>query len=232
MKATCAALCVTLITACAPDRTQWMAQAARNEAQSGTADIGSVEQVKAASAQSAQVLRALAVHAQSFTKVAPAVRNGFIAGASDLADGLAAIGASQNDEEFTRACFAMCTDYRKKAEPLIGQVLISLGSSATKEEYRAYWNTFGSRLISIPDRCTQMEQAMAKASQQEQQAEANHRANVNTALIAASVLFAGAVAVESARIRAQGEVDAASIATRPVVTNCREFGAGMTCVSQ
>ena len=37
-----------LSTGCAPDRAQWMAQAASTQAQVATQDIGSVEQVKQA----------------------------------------------------------------------------------------------------------------------------------------------------------------------------------------
>jgi len=39
---------------------------------------------------------------------------------------------------------------------------------------------------------------MGEASSQEQQAEANHQTNVNRALVAAGVLFAGAVVYTSA----------------------------------
>jgi hypothetical protein len=73
-----------------------------------------------------------------------------------------------------------------------------------------YFETFGGRLIDIPTKCAQASSAMAEASSQEQQAEANHQTNVNRALIAAGVLFTGAVVYASA-------VGSAA-ATRPPVT--------------
>ena len=50
-----------------------------------------------------------------------------------------------------------------------------------------------------------MEQALQEASTEEQNAEANHQTNVNRAMVAAGVLFAGAVALESANIAAKAE---------------------------
>lgn len=189
-----------------------MAQAASAQAQVATQDIGTVEQVKQASANGAQMLRQLVTMLQSMPPSPPLSaesrnRVGFVIGASNLADGLAAIGNSQNDDQFASACLAMCSDYRKKAEPIIGAALIRLPSNVPEmtEQDRISWTTFGSRLVSIPDRCAQMEQALQEASTEEQNAEANHQTNVNRAMVAAGVLFAGAVALESANIAAKAE---------------------------
>jgi hypothetical protein len=140
----------------------------------------------------------------------------FVTGASDLADGLAAIGGSQDDGQFASACLAMCSDYRKKAESIVGHALTGLANLETKDEYKTYWITFGSRIASIPQRCAQIEQALRDASAEEQTAEANHQANVNRAMIAAGVLFSGAVALESANIAAKAE-------RAPIQTTCSTF---------
>jgi hypothetical protein len=219
-----------LSTGCAPDRAQWMAQAPSAQAQVATQDIGNVNQVKQASAQSAPVLRMLAIKAQSAAAAAPNAADpqfvtAFVMGASDLADGLAAIGNSQNDDQFASACLAMCSDYRKKAEGIVGPALTRLATLETKEEYKTYWITFGSRLSSIPSRCAQMEQALQEAGTEEQTAEANHQTNVNRAMIAAGVLFAGAVALESANIAAKAE-------RTPAQTTCSTFNSMTSCTSQ
>ena len=223
---------VLLSIGCAPDRAQWMTQAASKQAQVGTQDIGTVEQVKQASANGAQMLRLLVTTTQSLPPSPPSSvdsqnRVGFVMGASNLADGLAAIGNSQNDDQFASACLAMCSDYRKKAEPIIGTVLIRLAANAPNltEQDQSSWTTFGSRLVSIPDRCAQMEQALEEASTEEQTAEANHQTNVNRAMIAAGVLFAGAVALESANIAAKAE-------RTPIQTTCSTFNSVTSCTSQ
>ena len=208
---------------CAPNRDQWMQQAASKQAQAATQDIGNVEQVKQEAAQGAQALRALALKTVSISTVDPKVRESFVLTASDLADGLQTIGNSQSDDQFTTACLAMCSDYRKKEEPLMGQFLIGLGRTGT-EQSKAYWITFGTRLFSIPSRCDQAEEALKAASAQEQTAEANHQTNVNRALIVAGVLFAGATALEGARIQA-------SQRSYPTQTNCSTIGQTTTCRS-
>jgi hypothetical protein len=73
-----------------------------------------------------------------------------------------------------------------------------------------YFETFGGRLIDIPIKCEQANTAMTQAGTQEQQAEAEHQANVNRSLATAAALFAGAVVFRSA-------VGAAA-ATSPPVT--------------
>ena len=66
-----------------------------------------------------------------------------------------------------------------------------------------YFDTFGERLIDIPPKCDQTSAAMAEADAEEQKAEAQHRANVNTAVTAAALVFAGAVSQEARRRRSQ-----------------------------
>ena len=62
---------VLLGTGCAPDRAQWITQAANKQAQVATQDIGTVEQVKQASANGAQILRLLVTTAQSLPPSPP-----------------------------------------------------------------------------------------------------------------------------------------------------------------
>jgi hypothetical protein len=72
-----------------------------------------------------------------------------------------------------------------------------------------YFATLGERLIDIPSKCQQASGAIAEANAEEQQAEAKHAANVNTALTAAALVFVGTAIVAS-------NVGAAA-ATRPTV---------------
>jgi hypothetical protein len=75
-----------------------------------------------------------------------------------------------------------------------------------------YFETFGGRLIQIPVKCTRADRTMAQADAQERQAETEHQANVNRALIAAGVLFAETAAVAST-------VGAAAATRPPVIQN-------------
>lgn len=75
-----------------------------------------------------------------------------------------------------------------------------------------YFDTFGERLIDIPPKCDQTSAAMAEADAEEQKAEAQHRANVNTAVTAAALVFAGAVILGSSAASV-----AAAEASRPVI---------------
>jgi hypothetical protein len=218
---------------CASNRAEWMTHAASTQAHLATQDLGSVEQVKLGSLRAAQILREVMAKTESEaakdpTKVDPQVLRGFIAGSSSLADGLAAIGNSQNDDEFTIACIAMCSDLRQKAGPLIGGVLFTAASHPddpdTREFGPAAFNSLGSLLTSIPDRCAGMEAGLQEASAEEQTAEVNHQDNVNRAMVAAGVLFAGAVALESANIAAKAE-------RTPTQTTCSTFNSTTNCTS-
>jgi hypothetical protein len=89
-----------------------MEQAASKQAQVATQDIGTVQQVKQAATNGAQMLRLLVTTTQSLPPSPPSSvdsqnRVGFVMGASNLADGLAAIGKSQDDDQFASACLAM-----------------------------------------------------------------------------------------------------------------------------
>jgi hypothetical protein len=75
-----------------------------------------------------------------------------------------------------------------------------------------YFETFGGRLIDIPTKCDQANNAMAAANAQEQQAEAQHQVNVNRSLAAAALIFTGAVVFTSA-------VGAAAATRPPFVEN-------------
>jgi hypothetical protein len=209
------------VPGCAPDRSQWMSQAADQQAKVATGQIGSVDEVKA-EAQGAGLLNGLAAAAlkkpsASNMRVAAA----FASDAFEVSAGLQAIAESQSDAGFTNAVFAMCEPARRDACPRVGRVMMGIAANirnnpsantTTEQQQSAinYFETFGGRLINIPTKCEQANSAMTEAGTQEQQAEAEHQVNVNRSLAAAAALFAGAVVFTSA-------VGAAA-ATRPPVT--------------
>jgi hypothetical protein len=84
-----------------------------------------------------------------------------------------------------------------------------------REQAYNYFATFGQRLIDIPANCQQARGAIAEANAEEQQAEARHAANVNTALTAAAMVFVGTALVA-------GNVGA-SAATRPPVVQQNNY---------
>jgi hypothetical protein len=141
----------------------------------------------------------------------------------EIAGGLSAIAVSRTDAGFTNAVFAMCNPARRVAAPVVGTAEVETAANvqagqgylnATPQERAqivALFQSFANTLVSIPARCDQAQAQMAQSSVEEQQAEVQHQANVNRALIAAGVLFAGTALVA-------GEVGAAA-ATRPPVTN-------------
>jgi hypothetical protein len=207
---------------CAPDRSQWMSQAANQQAKVGTDQIGSVAEVKTEARQASELLKGLTAAA---LKNPPAgnqqVASAFSSDAMEVSAGLQAIAESQTDPAFTNAVFAMCDPTREAACPRVGHVMMGIAAgmrnnppaNMTDEQRLSainYFETFGGRLIDIPTKCEQASAAMTQASGQEQQAEAEHQTNVNRTLAAAAVLFTGAVVFTSA-------VGAAA-ATRPPVT--------------
>jgi hypothetical protein len=206
----------------APNRGQWMSQAAKQQAKLATSQIGSVEEVKAQARQAAGLLNALAEAALSKPPAGnQQVASAFSHDALEVSSGLQAIAESQTDEAFTNAVFGMCDSDRQAASPRVGRVMMGIAAAMRnhppanmtlqqRQSAISYFETFGGRLINIPTECEQANKAMAEAGAQEQQAEAEHQANVNRALAAAAVLFAGAVVVTSA-------VGAAA-ATRPPAT--------------
>jgi hypothetical protein len=214
-------------SACGPNRAQWMAQAANQQAQTATADIGSPDQFKAIASDGANELdgmRTFVVHriAQD-QRLPPAVRakasNDEI-DAATVSYRLRGIAESQTDQGFVTAVFAMCDADSKKASANLGPTLTRIGASVANDpafpanirpQFAAYWQTFGMRLTAVPDRCAKADQAMAVASQQEQQAEATHQANVTaatnvaTTLLMGASIYAGAVAQARANAAQQNQ---------------------------
>ena len=230
---------------CAPDRSQWMSQAASQQAKVATNQIGSVEEVRTEARQAAGLLNGLAASA---LKNPPAgnqqVASAFSSDAMEVSSGLRAIAESQTDAGFTDAVFAMCNPAREAACPRIGHVMMGIAAgmrtnppaNMTDEQRQSainYFETFGGRLIDIPIKCEQANNAMAEASTQEQTAEVNHQTNVNRALIAAGVLFVGVAAVGAA---SAGRTVIQQPAPAPVLhtstsTNCNVYGDTLHCTS-
>lgn len=210
------------VPGCAPDRSQWMSQAADQQAKVATSQIGSVEEVKAEARQAAELLNGLAAAALNKPPAGnQKVASAFSSDAFEISAGLRAIAESQTDAGFTNAVFAMCDPARRDACPRVGQVMMGIAAgmrnnppaNMTNEQRQSainYFETFGGRLIDIPTKCEQANTAMTEENTQEQQAEAEHQVNVNRTLAAAAAVFAGAVIFTSA-------VGAAA-ATRPPVT--------------
>lgn len=147
----------------------------------------------------------------------------FAKDAGQLSSGYQAIAESRSDRDFTNAVFGMCAPLRQQAAPRVGQLMLGFAGllsskpsssaqlanlanagfsgaqqTATMTEQQrqnaiSYCRVFGNRLIDIPVKCQQAGTAMSEASAQEQQAEVNHTQNVNNALTAAAVVFAGTV---------------------------------------
>jgi hypothetical protein len=128
---------------------------------------------------------------------------------TEIGSGLQAIADSNTDAGFTNAVFAMCAPQRKDAAPRVGRLMVGLAGNIASnppanmtEQQRNqaifYFSTFGNRLINIPYQCDQAKSAMTEASAEEQQAELNHKENVNNAMTASAVVFAGTVFFASA----------------------------------
>jgi hypothetical protein len=214
----------SIISGCGPNRAQWMASAAHQQTSEATQSIGKPQEVRAEAAQGSAWLNNLA----SVITANPPNGNQQTAlaiahDAAEVSTGLQDIAASQTDAQFTNAVFGLCTTARKEACPRIGHLLLAIAgavqshpplpdsSEQDKAQFVSYFQTFGQRLIAIPDKCEQASAAMAEASAEEQQAEAEHRENVNHALAISAVIFASTAL-------AMGEVGAAA-ATRPPVQN-------------
>ena len=216
-----------ILPACAPNRAQWMAQAAQQQAKVATGPIGSPDTVRAQAAQGSAMLNLLAANIASHPPAGKQqVASAFVSDAGEISSGLRAIADTHDDDQFTNAVFAMCQPVRRDAAPRVGQVLLGLAEgSQTKpppnmtEQDRAqaatYFSTFGERLIDIPAKCDRAGQQLNEASAEEQQAEINHTQNVNNTLTAAAVVFMGTALVA-------GEVGAAA-ATRPSVVQQNNY---------
>jgi len=139
--------------ACAPDRSQWMARAAKNQATLATEDIGTVDQVRHGAKQEATFLTAMesAIYGNA-DKYAPQERAAYLALAQDdaeIASGLEAIADSQTDAGFTNAVFAMCEPLRKEAEPRVGRAELVLAEALRMEKYQAPGSS-----VTAPVRCS------------------------------------------------------------------------------
>jgi hypothetical protein len=209
---------------CAPNRNQWMSQAATQQAARATESIGDVQRVRTEAREGAAMLNGLSAAAQNKPPAGnQQVAYAFARDAVEVSSGLQAIADSQTDAGFTSAVFAMCDPARKAASPRVGQVMVGIAAgirnnpppNVPPEQQRSavnYFETFGGRLIDIPTKCEQASKAMADSSAQEQQAEVLHQVNVNRSLAAAALLFTGAVVFTSA-------VGAAAATRPPVVEN-------------
>jgi hypothetical protein len=208
---------------CAPNRSERMQQAARQQASVATGGIGNPQEVRRQAADASSLLDKLSATVQSHMPQGPQqpVAQQFVIDSLEISSGLRAIADSQTDPQFTNAVFAMCDSVRVQAAPRLGRVMLGMAGSLTsnpstqmteqqRQQAAAYFSTFGHRLMNIPVQCQQSSSSMAAASAQEQQDEIDHKANVNNALTAAAVVFAGTVLFAS--------TVGAAAATRPPVT--------------
>lgn len=211
---------------CGPNRAEWMAKAAKNEATAATEDMGTPDQIRIQAKAEAILINSMATSIYSnmdrYSDKERAVYLPFAQSAMEVASGLQEIAESKTDAGFTNAIFAMCDPERRKAEPLVGQTELEVAGAleagklqrnATPQQRAdavAMLTAFGNTMISIPSRCDQANAQMAEANLEEQQAEIKHQENVDRAMTAAAVIFAGTA-------MAAGEIGAAA-ATRPPVS--------------
>ena len=210
---------VIVLNGCAPNRAEWMAEAAHQEATTATSEIGNEQEVKAQARTGSEMLRRTAAF---LLKVASGPKQQQAASAfgqdtDRITAGLDAIANSNTDSGFVNAVFAMCDTQRVDAAPRVGKMLLGLArfiratppTNVPAQQVQrevAYLETFGGRLVNIPTQCDQAKAEMEQASTQEQQAEAQQQAKMNAAVSAAALLFVGAVVV------------GAAAASRPVTT--------------
>ncbi len=187
-----------------------------------TGAIGTEDQVRSQARDGARMLKELSAElVRNPPKGAnPQVVGGFTADAAEVSAGLDSIADSKTDDQFTASVFNMCDAQRRDAAPRVGHVLVGIATmirakppvNAPPEQVQQvsnYFDTFGERMINVPTECDRAQAAMAQATQQEQDAEAQHQANVNAAINAAELLFAGAIVYGTAVSAAQ--------ASRPIV---------------
>lgn len=145
---------------------------------------------------------------------------GFTTDAAEISAGLDSIADSKTDEQFTASVFNMCDAQRRDAAPRVGRVLVGMATGIRAkppvnappqqvEQVSNYFDTFGERMINVPTECDRAQAGMAEAAAKEQEAEARHQANVNAAINAAELIFAGAVIYGTAVSAAQ--------ASRPII---------------
>lgn len=210
---------IIFLNGCAPNRAEWMAEAAHQEAASATSEMGNEQEVKAQARTGSEILRRMAA---LMLKDASGSKQQQMAAAfgqdtDQVTAGLDAIANSNTDDGFVNAVFAMCDTQRVYAAPRVGRMLLGLArlmratpppnvpAQQVQQEVN-YLETFGGRLVNIPTQCDQAKAQMVQASTQEQQAEVQQQAKVNAAVSAAALLFVGAVVV------------GAAAASRPVTT--------------
>jgi hypothetical protein len=108
------------VPGCAPNRNQWMSQAATQQAALATESIGDVQRVKAEAREGAAMLNGLSAAAQNKPPAGnQQVASAFASDATEVSSGLQAIAESQTDAGFTNAVFAMCDPARKAASPRV-----------------------------------------------------------------------------------------------------------------
>ena len=198
-----------------------LSQAAQQQAAIATGPIGTPDQVKMQARDGAKVLKGLsALMVRNSQKLNPQLVALFTADSAQVSSGLDAIADSKTDDQFTASVFNMCDAQRRAAAPRVGQVLVGMANGMRakppanippeqSQQTADYFDTFGERMINIPTECDRAEAGMAEASAREQQSEVQHQANVNAAVNAAELIFAGAVVYGSA-------VSAAE-ANRPII---------------
>jgi hypothetical protein len=222
-------LAVSLVAfGCAPNRSEWMNSAAKEQARSATDTIGDTDGVRRQAGEAATVLTSLsAPWASNPPKGQEAAALQFVRDSAEISSGLRSIADSKTDGQFTDAVFAMCDPARRAAAPRVGFVLIAFAgniqshppantSVTAQQQAINYFSTFGQRMVAVPTKCDQAAGAMAEANAEEQKAEVEHSQNVSTAVNAAALVFAGTVLFTTA----VGE----AAATRPPVQNNYYYG--------
>jgi hypothetical protein len=211
-----------LLYGCGPNRKAALSKAAQEQATIATGSIGTKDQIRAQARDGAHLLKEIsAALVRNPPKGNQQAVQLFTTDAAEVSAGLDAIADSQTDDQFTASVFNMCDAQRRAAAPMVGHFLVGVANGIRAkppgnvppqqvEQQANYFSTFGERMINVPTQCDRAQAGMAEASAQEQQAEISHSKNVNNAMTAAAVVFAGTVLFASA-------VGSAA-ATRPPVT--------------
>lgn len=207
---------------CGPNRSAALGEAARQQASLATGPIGTEDQVRSQARDGARMLKELSAElVRNPPKGAnPQVVGVFTADAAEVSAGLDSIADSKTDDQFTASVFNMCDAQRRDAAPRVGHVLVGIATMIRAkppvnappqqaQQVSNYFDTFGERMINVPTECDWAQAGMAEAAAKEQEAEAQHQANVNAAIKAAELIFAGAVVY--------GTAVSAAEANRPVV---------------
>ena len=130
-------LALALVSACAPDYQQRLAQAKRVGLERQTQDLGTQDQVRQGAKTMASLLENLNAHAFVPTHVSPqeeAHKAEMISDTGDLAAGLTAIAVSRDDEAFVAAVENMCQPARQEEERRESPVVLWIAQSATQTQ--------------------------------------------------------------------------------------------------